>query len=299
MKNALNQWLLVPLCILSLGTYTSCNSTPQQNNNSPQVRDSIPQQTIESATDDTLSHRDIGFGLFNNLRNQIILIDDEERPTDEKKLEHAWVNSQSYRLDFAKIQKEGNAYNGRQTPDNFDNIPGAVFNLAEKVKPGEAYVLLCDAVFLKNRKPLTVNNTFVDASASSVTSELKKTYDRSITNAKLIATTSQKDSIFLVQLAPIADSLTVVLVTKRNTTSTLFTQEFKAEYNEMSTWRVDDGGQFPMEDFTILNAFEHHGKIELVTSFPGAEGGNLSFIVPNSQNKYQYIKEAYVYWSPL
>ncbi|WP_164112832.1 MULTISPECIES: hypothetical protein [Sphingobacterium] len=299
MKNALNQWLFVPLGILSLSLYTGCNSTQPQESKSTQGQDSVAQPTIESTMEDTLSYRDVGFGLFNNLRNQIILIDDEERPADKKKLKHAWVNAQSYKLEFTKTQKEGNTYNGRQTPDNFDNIPGAVFTLTEQAKPDEAYVLLCSDVFLKNRKPLTIKNNFADASSSSVTSELKKTYNRSITNAKLIATTSQKDSVFLMQLAPVADSLTVVLVAKTNATSTLFIQEFNAEYNEMSTWRVDDGGEFPMEDFTILNAFEHYGKIELATSFPGAEGGNLSFIAPDAQNRYQYIKEAYVYWSPL
>lgn len=297
MNNIFNPWLLVPLYILSLGIYTSCNNTPH--NKSPLEQDSIPQRSIESVTNDTLSHRDIGFGLFNNLRNQIILIDDEERPADEKKLKHAWVDAQSYKLEFTQSQKEGDGYNGRQTPDNFENIPGPVFNLTEKARPGDAYVLLCGDAFLKSRKPLAVKKSFADASTSSVTSELKKTYSSSITVAKLIATTSQKDSIFLMQLAPMADSLTVLLVAKTNTKSTLFIQEFKAEYDEISTWRVDDGGQFPMEDFTIINAFAHNEKIELVTSFPGAEGGNLAFIVPDSQNRYQYFKEAYVYWSPL
>lgn len=151
----------------------------------------------------------------------------------------------------------------------------------------------------EKQKATRCQKSFVDASTSSVTIELRKIYNTPITNAKLIATTSQKDSIFLAQLAPIADTLTVVLVAKSKENSTLFIQEFKAGYDSISTWRVDDGGVFPMEDFTILNIFKYKGQIELVTSFPGAEGGNLSFVVPDNQNRFRIVKEVYVYWSPL
>ncbi|WP_144062757.1 hypothetical protein [Sphingobacterium paucimobilis] len=300
MNNTYLRWYLLPLYIISMVFYMGCNNPQPQNSITTTIQDTTLRTVPESVTSDTLSHGDISFGLFNATRDQIIVIDDEEPPIEDyDKIKHTWINEQSYKLDFVKVQKESDDYNGRQTPDNFDNVPGAVFKLAAKAKPGDAYVLLCSDSFLKSRKALKIHNNVAYATKSSLVTELKKTYGRSVTNAKLIATTAQKDSIFLAQLAPVGDSLTVVLVTKPLTGKNLLIQEFKAEYNEMSTWRVDDGGEFPMEDFTILNAFEHKGKIELVTSFPGAEGGDLTFLTPGKNNRYHIVKESYVYWSPL
>lgn len=282
-----------------MGLYIGCNNPPQQNNTVTAVQDTPPQKAPGILPTDSLSHQEIGFGVFDDSRKQLILVDDEEHPSNVKALSYVWANEKAYASDFVKMQKESEDYNGRQTPDNFDNLPGAVFQLHEKLAPGEAYAFLANEGFHKTRKAVSVKKDLADASKSSVVAELKKSYQSPIKTIKLIATTVEKDSIFLAQLAPVADTLTVLLIAKSNINPTLFIQEFKAEYNEMSTWRVDDGGQFPMEDFTILNVFHYNNKIELVTSFPGAEGGNLSFITPDKQNRYHTLKEAYVYWSPL
>ncbi|MBL1411316.1 hypothetical protein [Sphingobacterium faecale] len=299
MNNKINNALLLALCTLSTGLYIGCNNSRQQNDTTSAAQDTIPQKVSESLAGDSLSHQDIGFGLFDDSRKQLILIDDEERPSNVKELSYVWANEKAYQFDFVKMQQESEDYNGRQTPDNFSNLPGAVFQLHEKTSPGEAYAFLANDSFHKTRKAVAVKQNLVDAHKSNVITELKKSYQSPIKTIKLIATTAEKDSIFLAQLAPLADTLTVLLVAKSNTSPTLFIQEFKAEYNEMSTWRVDDGGQFPMEDFTILNVFRYNNKIELVTSFPGPEGGSFSFITPDKQNRYRTLKEAYAYWSPL
>ena len=299
MNNKFNKALLFALCTLSTGLYIGCNNPPQQNNTIVTVQDTVPQKVSESLAADTLSHQNIGFGVFDDSRKQLILVDDEEHPSNVKALSYVWANEKAYPFEFVKMQKESEDYNGRQTPENFKNIPGVVFQLREKLSPGEAYTFLSNDSFHKTRKAVSVKKDLADANKSSVVAELKKSYQSPIKTIKLIATTVEKDSVFLAQLAPVADSLTVLLIAKSHTNPTLFIQEFKAEYDEMSTWRVDDGGQFPMEDFDILNVFHYNNKIELVTSFPGAEGGNLSFITPDKQNRYHTLKEAYVYWSPL
>ncbi len=299
MNNKFNKALLLALCTLSTGLYIGCNNPPQQNNTIVTVQDTVPQKVSESLAADTLSHQNIGFGVFDDSRKQLILVDDEEHPSNVKALSYVWSNEKAYPFEFVKMQKESEDYNGRQTPENFNNIPGAVFQLREKLSPGEAYAFLTNDNFHKTRKAVSVKKDLADANKSSVVAELKKSYQSPIKTIKLIATTLEKDSIFLAQLAPVADTLTVLLIAKSHTNPPLFIQEFKAEYDEMSTWRVDDGGQFPMEDFDILNVFHYNNKIELVTSFPGAEGGNLSFITPDKQNRYHTLKEAYVYWSPL
>ncbi len=299
MNNKFNKAILLALCTLSTGLYIGCNNPPQQNNTATAVQDTIPQKAPESIATDTLSHQDIGFGVFDDSRKQLILVDDEERPSNVKALKYVWANEKAYPFEFVKMQKESEDYNGRQTPDNFNNLPGAVFQLHEKLSPGEAYAFLASDSFYKTRKAVAVKHNLADANKSSVVTEVKKSYQSPITTIKLIATTAEKDSVFLAQLAPVADTLTVLLIAKSNASPALFIQEFKAEYNEMSTWRVDDGGQFPIEDFSILNVFRYNNKIELVTSFPGAEGGSFSFITADKQNRYHTLKEAYAYWSPL
>lgn len=135
------------------------------------------------------------------------------------------------------MQKESEDYNGRQTPDNFNNLPGAVFQLHEKLSPGEAYAFLASDSFHKTRKAVAVKHNLTDANKSSVVTDVKKSYQSPITTIKLIATTAEKDSVFLAQLAPVADTLTVLLIAKSNASPALFIQEFKAD--------KDIHGQFP------------------------------------------------------
>lgn len=285
--------------LLILTAFIACNSPANQTSNQKNGIDSTSITSLK-LIEDPVSSTDISFGLLNVEKSLIIDLDDEEADSlmSQSKKNYALINNKSYELRFNKIQEEGKDYTGRQTISEFDNVPGGLFYLPEKVKTDNEYVFLYKDDFLKNRKILAVKKVFEDAIDNPVNSTLKKLFNNSITSSKLIATTTQNDSIFLSQLALKADTINVLL-TAKSSTGKLFIKEYKEEYNEMSTWRVDDGGEFPMEYFSILNAFNTNGKIELITSFPGPEGGNFALEIPDSKNRYYTAKEIAAYWSPL
>ena len=74
--------------------------------------------------------------------------------------------------------------------------------------------------------------------------------------------------------------------------------DFPAIYDETSTWRVDDGGEFGIDYYELLAVFEKNGKIELITDWPGAEGVATSYLRENGA-KFKELKVISRYTAPL
>jgi hypothetical protein len=77
----------------------------------------------------------------------------------------------------------------------------------------------------------------------------------------------------------------------------LFYFDFPAKYDEGSTWRVDDGGEFGLDYFNILAAFDHPEGYELITEWIAAEGYSMSFLKVKD-GKFISIKDGSRYAAP-
>ena len=73
-------------------------------------------------------------------------------------------------------------------------------------------------------------------------------------------------------------------------------RDYPAKYDEGSTWRVDDGGEFPNDAIRILAIFRNQqGDLEVITEWAGAEGANIEYFKCKNE-KIEVIKESSRYW---
>jgi len=266
-----------------------------------QKKDNTTNRDIEEKTNivSSLNTDDINFGLVNETASDIVLFDVENAISDPNIFAYAFINQSPVALEYIKQQEADSTANGNQTQHEFDKVAGALFRITKKLalKNNDIpYVLVSSAAFQQSREIVSTTDKFENIASNSIKNTVTTDYNNTIKTSKLIATSAQQDSIFLVQLAPIKDSITVLLAAIDGKSKEIFIQEFKAEYNEISTWRVDDGGLFPFEDFKILNIFKANGKMELVSYFPGAEGANFNYLISDDKGQLTAFKSAYAYW---
>lgn len=284
------KWII--LVFSTVTVFLGCNNTTQP----------IKQPNKSNKTDSTerlLTNTDLNFALINSAGNEIVVFDDEINKDSILDLSVAFTEQGVIPIHYSSLRKSSEEFNGRQTSANFELVPGALFTLNPTIKKDnqEDYILVGSDFFKNSRQPLAVKNELKSIKPNQVLNQLVEKHTQRVQDIKLIASTSEKDSIFLASMYPKADSTQVWLICTSPKREPIY-YSYAAQYDSISTWRADDGGHFPIEDFKILQVFKHHENIELVTSFPGPEGGLFSFLVPVN-NKFIVFKEVYAYWSPM
>lgn len=287
--------------ILSIITFLTLGILACQN---PKINDkgiTSNNSTSQTDTNDvSINLQDINFGLVNEEGNKVIVFDLENPTLEPNQLKVAYINQTAVTLNYLKKQDYDSTTNGRQTQNLFGQIEGYLYNVEQPIiaKEENEYIVVGSEKFSKSRKLVPTTVKYENITSPTIQHLISSTYRNTISHSKLIASTETKDSIFLIQLKPVKDSLTVLLIVLEATSKNTFVKEFKAEYNGMSTWRVDDGGIFPMEDFKIMNVFKNKDKLEVVTSFPGAEGGSFDYLIPDANKKLIPLRNTYAYWAP-
>ena len=277
--------IYIRLCIAIIAL-TSCNGNTQRNKVEKEQQDSISKI-------DSLSANDIGFGLLNAERSACLILDSEN--SNNSFIAYVATSRQEIPITFETIQTPVDSSHANQTSSNFANNSGKLYRLKNQAKSEIDYILAYSENLRKQYQFLSVNAVFEDMKNLSFLEEIEKTFKSKSKISKLIATTIEKDSVFMIQLHPIQDSVNVLLICKPQNSPNYFIQEHKALWNATSTWRVDDGGEFPIQSFKILNIFKKDGKTDLVTYFPGAEGANLSYLTADDNFRYFPLKENYAH----
>ncbi|KAF5281391.1 hypothetical protein FQR65_LT14729 [Abscondita terminalis] len=187
--------------------------------------------------------------------------------------------------------------NGRQTADNFDKSAGFLYQLKEnKLTSSATAVILTDKAFLSSRKVLIPHAAKDAGTMPAAVQKLVAEKNRKVKNFKNIAQFDEKTIISIVEFEVKNDSALAVLV--YSSPEKTINQEYKAKYDDMSTWRVDDGGNFNMDYIDILYAFVYKDNIELVLSDMGAEGYNVTYLKEKA-GVFVVAKESYGYSAPF
>ncbi|MFD0712773.1 hypothetical protein [Paenibacillus sp. GCM10027626] len=179
--------------------------------------------------------------------------------------------------------------NGRQTAGNFANLAGDLFELTEgQAEANETYFLLPDAVLPKEAL-LTVtvkSDRTVDA---AITKQIEKQKERKIESIWAIAEVGEEHprTIYVMQFVRQDNDMLASLAVERQDGTLLF-QDYPAEYDEFSTWRVDDGGEISEGMFSILLAAKTGSGLLLGVKWMGAEGENV-FFLQQQEDKLQDI----------
>ena len=193
--------------------------------------------------------------------------------------------------------QKGNESGVNLVSSNFKNCAGQVFSVLDNRKvQNDLSNIIFNEAFLKNHslisvKTITQPTKIVEANKNKIATERK----RNIKEAWKIADFGN-ESAFIVVFEPKQDSVLASLVV--GNTEFIY-RDYPAKYDEGSTWRVDDGGEFPNDAIRILAVFRNQaGELEIITEWAGAEGANIEYAKAN-KNKFKTVKEASRYWGAL
>ncbi len=199
-------------------------------------------------------------------------------------------------IDFVEKKESTNQDNGRQNYFNFQNSGGYLYNLRSEQIDKYKAALLFKENFHADRKYLDLRIIENEELTNSIKKLIEVDKNRKIKNGKIIALINEKIKVVIADFEIKNDSALACLALIYP--EKIAYKDFPAVYNEISTWRVDDGGRFAIESYHILAAFEGKDGIEIVTEWIGAEGVNIEYIKEINLN-LESLKHGYLYTSPL
>lgn len=264
----------------------SCQTkTAQKTENADTIATVVspPQEVNEEA---------ITFGFSNEKGNQILAFEENTNP---KWFTQTFDNQGNTALiNFVKTQK-GNESGVNQTSFNFDNCTGQLFEIGNGKKFNtDISSILFNEEFSKNHQAISVKTLekpqVIDSKIKTVIAAERK---RAIKSAWKIADLGENLSAYIVVFVPKKDSVLASLVIGGKQ---YLYRDYPAKYDEGSTWRVDDGGEFPNDAIRILAVFRNQkSELEVITEWAGAEGANIEYF-KFVAGKVEVIKEASRYW---
>lgn len=270
----------------------ACNSKKQENTTDTTIVTDTLAQVIDPSTE--TNGEILAFGFTNENGNKVIAF---EEGMNSQSLTNVIDNhGNNYELVYENIQK-GNENGVNLIPSNFNDCAGEVYKLKENKKLNPDYsTVLVNAAFLETRKTLPIKSfnqpEQIDESNKLSIQNDKK---RKIKQAWKIAEINNQPA-FIVIFEPKKDSVLASLVIGGEK---LIYRDYPAKYDEGSTWRVDDGGEFPNDAIKIIGAFLNaNNELEIVIDWQGAEGANIEYARANS-NVFETVKEGARYWGAL
>jgi hypothetical protein len=279
---------IVYLSILLL--FIACQSKTKTSQSKEQIG------TVATATiSNTYNAKEfLAFGFSNESGNKILAF--EEGIKFENFTQTIDNQNNIIQIKFEGFQK-GTERGVNLVSSNFKNCAGQVFSLSDNKKV-QNYLsnIIFNNAFLKNHsligvKTLSQPKKIDEANKNKISAERK----RKIKKAWKIADLGN-ESAFIVVFEPKKDSVLASLVIGDKS---YIYRDYSAKYDAGSTWRVDDGGEFPNDAIKILAIFRNQaGELEIITEWAGAEGANIEYAKAN-KNRFVTIKEASRYWGAL
>lgn len=287
LKKSIKYTLIIVAASLTFG----CQRTQKTTDNT--TTDSSAKDSIVTTTKEDV----IAFGFLDSLGKHILTLEQDSLPHPEQYDLVLNDQGKGFPVQYKGFQKSTDGDNGRQTTDNFDKSAGFLYQLKEnKLTSSATAVVLTDNAFLSSRKVLIPHAAKDAGTMPAAVQKLVAEKNRKVKNFKNIAQIDEKTLISIVEFEVKNDSALAVLV--YSSPQKTITQEYKAKYDDMSTWRVDDGGDFNMDYIDILYAFIYKDNIELVLSDMGAEGYNVTYLKEKA-GAFVVAKEAYGYSAPF
>lgn len=295
-------FLIVALLIASM--FTGCAKqdalvpvVPVDKNPEDKGQENVIEQPVTSNYID-INQLSSLFGFTNQAGNLIISTDySQENQGIDMMNKAVGENGNILDIKYLKSQKQNEKDNGRQTAQNFDNLPGQVFEVTQgEANENEIYYLVNDSEFnikavLKSQDG---DHSEIDTQSKE---EIEKVKARKVKNSWEIGKVETDKTIYLILFEKEKDEMLASIVMK--TPTKLVFKDYPAKYNEMSTWRVDDGGRVYPEMFSILFAAKTEGGIVLGINWSAFEGENIT-LINEKDDKFEDLNiEAYRYTSPI
>lgn len=299
-------------CILSLSLW-GCGGTSQNANDNPSQGN---EETVEQEMAKTLEPV---YVLSDQFGEKFLLQTAFEgnvapaTPDDLTRYKYIVYNDRYYPVQLKGAQLENEAENNyRDTYYNFDNLSGWLYEmqggrlLEHPLNEYDAIwgaALLVDENYknsstileLKNRKDGSINIVTV---SDVLQNKLKEKYGRNILSVCASAVFGDDSEYQLVNVQfenKGTEALGVTALVENGEIKAV--KEFPATYDEMSTWRVDDEGEFNglWADLVVLE----NGVLTLYTADNGAEGCNYQNYVVKGDTLCEGNVRTSLYQAPM
>ena len=281
-------------CLLSLALWGCGGANQNANENSSQVNGEAVEQEKPAKTLEPVYVLSDQFGEKFLLQTAFEGNVAPATPDDLNRYKYIVYNDRYYPVQLKGAQLENEAENNnRDTYSNFDNLSGWLYEMQggrllehplNEYDAIEGAVLLVDENYknsakileLKNREDGRINIVTV---TDDVQNKLKEKYGRKIRTVCASAVFGDNSEYQLVNVQfenKGTEALGVTALVENGEIKAV--KEFPATYDEMSTWRVDDEGEFYglWVDLVVLE----NGVLTLYTVDSGAEGSNYqSYVV--------------------
>ena len=226
---------------------------------------------------------------------QILMVGNDTLPDPQRFTIAIADKGKDFSMKYILNKKASKNDNGRQTAYNFNNCGGFLFEMKTgKVNSDESVIIISEN-FLRNRKQLKMEDAIKDELPETVRHKIESEKARKIKRYQAISQVDKTKRIYLFEFEVKNDSALAALAFV--TPGKIVYKDFPAAFDSMSTWRVDDGGEFGIEAYKVLAVFERQGLIELVTNWDGEEGFSIEYMVEDG-NEFKTIKEGYRYAAP-
>lgn len=227
------------------------------------------------------------FGFANADGSQIIVTGLETSLSDYDHI--VGEGGKTYGVQFAKWQTGSDQSSGRDTANNFANLEGYVFDvLGGKAAPNETYYVVKQQDFdlesLLEITPPAQTGTDAELETEETLKEnISLMRDRDVTQIWTLADIGSERKLYLVRFADKGKDR-LFSIALFNGENFLFRDYPAVAEDDISVWRVDDGGEVSPDMFPPLLAAETKQGLLLGMSWWGAEGVNSFFLLEDGEN---------------
>ncbi|WP_437921676.1 hypothetical protein [Sphingobacterium sp. LRF_L2] len=231
------------------------------------------------------------FAYFNTLKDRILILTDEDTVNSPADFTSCLSGGNNWApIHFITHKLDNEKDNGTQTAENFVEAPGYLYQVEKKPLTNEAYTLIANDKFIQTR---TLKSWQHPSDETTLIENYRKGLGQTEVAGIRLLGKGNDFQLFLTEFKPQQDSASVRLEFISGDKHIVLNQ--KAAFDSISTWRVDDAGEFGLDYYQLMYVFSNHGNIELVTRHTGVEGDH--FVLYREENgRFKITHEAYAYF---
>jgi hypothetical protein len=251
---------------------------------------SAPTRDVPRATD-ALG----GFALQDDGGTRLLLLPPLEHP--ERLKTALCSDGRRLPVQFERRQVERTGANGRQTPNNFDNLGGSVFRIGMGKVGADVTCFLAGEPLLSGAAVLTVSAPR-PAGACLQRARFADLRARPVTHCWPVTRLLPDKEVALLEFDRRGkDALaSLVLVDGRRTMFADYPAEFRGEGQDL--WRADDGGVLSPDGFRVVCALQRGSWYALGVAWSGPEGQSLSLLISEGRERFTQAIGDYWYQAP-
>ncbi|ALG68075.1 hypothetical protein [Beggiatoa leptomitoformis] len=239
------------------------------------------------------SFENSGFAFADTTGSRLLTLDELSAP--EKITTALCEGNRLLSVSYVQLQPGNNRNSLRDTAQNFNNQRGDLFLIAEgNTRADTTCLLLTDAdkAALGTQQPLMMG---VYANCErTVTQRLTQQRQRAINQCWHLANVGKNGQIVVAEFQRQNNEMLASIVYISPTE--LVFQDYLANYNQSSCWRIDDGCKFDPGGFHVYSVFQSPQTLHLILTWDGAEGQN-AMLLKAKNSLFESVKQGYRYWA--